>query len=113
VAVSDSSEPEACVRRAREGFRRHGARSLVLAKFVPGLGTAAPPLAGIVGMPLGRFLAWTGLGGLLWVGVFVGLGWALGDRLEHVTPPVPGLGEWRVEAGSAIAPNPAVPPAPG
>src|SRR5215217_1028830 len=45
-----SLEPTSCVRRTEEFFTRHGARSLVVAKFIPGLSTIAPPLAGIVGL---------------------------------------------------------------
>src|SRR5947209_14628312 len=49
-------EPDSCVRRTEGAFLRYGSRSLLLAKFVPGLNAAAAPLAGISGMRLGRFL---------------------------------------------------------
>src|SRR5262245_7301022 len=45
-----SLEPDSCVRRTHDTFSRHGVRSLLIAKFVPGLNTAAPPLAGMIGM---------------------------------------------------------------
>src|SRR4029079_486843 len=45
-----SLEPDSCVRRTHDVFVRHRARSLLVAKFVPGLSTVAPPLAGIFGM---------------------------------------------------------------
>jgi membrane protein DedA with SNARE-associated domain len=41
-------EPDTCVRRTENVFRTHGPHALVLAKFVPGLSTIAPPLAGVV-----------------------------------------------------------------
>src|SRR5206468_2581098 len=44
-----SLEPDSCVRRTELLFGRYGVRSLVVSKFVPGLSTAAPPLAGIFG----------------------------------------------------------------
>ena len=44
-----SLEPDSCVRRTEVLFSRHGAKSLVVAKFFPGYNTAAPPLAGIFG----------------------------------------------------------------
>lgn len=59
-------EPDSCVRRTEETFARHGARSLLFAKFVPGLNTAAPPLAGLFRMKLRRFLAFDALGALLY-----------------------------------------------
>jgi membrane protein DedA with SNARE-associated domain len=77
-------EPDSCVRRTEETFTRHGARSLLIAKFVPGLSTAAPPLAGVIGMRPARFLGFTALGGLLWVGTFVGLGFAFSGQLERI-----------------------------
>ena len=79
-----SLEPDSCVRRTEETFTRHGERSLLIAKFVPGFSTAAPPLAGMVRMPFLRFVAFTGLGGLIWAGAFIGLGWLFSHQLELV-----------------------------
>jgi membrane protein DedA with SNARE-associated domain len=77
-----SLEPDSCVRRTENAFTTHGARALLIAKFVPGLSTAAPPLAGVVRMRFLRFVVFTGLGGLVWAGVFVGLGWVFSYQLE-------------------------------
>lgn len=77
-----SFEPDSCVRRTEHAFMSHGARALLIAKFVPGLSTAAPPLAGVVRMPLLRFVVFTGLGGLVWAAAFVGLGWVFSHQLE-------------------------------
>jgi membrane protein DedA with SNARE-associated domain len=79
-----SLEPDSCVRRTEESFSRQGARSLLFAKFVPGYSTAAPPLAGIVRMRFARFVVFTGVGGLIWAGAFVGLGWLFSRQLELV-----------------------------
>jgi membrane protein DedA with SNARE-associated domain len=79
-----SLEPDSCVRRTEESFSRQGARSLLIAKFVPGYSTAAPPLAGIVGMGFVRFVVFTAAGGLIWAGVFVGLGWLFSSQLEKM-----------------------------
>src|SRR5258707_1192600 len=49
-----SLEPDSCVRNTQDMFARRGAWSLVFAKFVPGLSTLAPPLAGVTRMPFGR-----------------------------------------------------------
>jgi membrane protein DedA with SNARE-associated domain len=87
-----SLEPDSCVRRTEQAFGGHGARTLLVAKFVPGLSTAAPPLAGIVRMPVLRFVLFTALGGLIWVGVFVGLGYAFSDQLEQVAAYVSRMG---------------------
>ena len=52
-----SLAPDSCVRNTEDVFLRYGVRALIFAKFVPGLSTVAPPLAGIVGVSLPRFAA--------------------------------------------------------
>jgi membrane protein DedA with SNARE-associated domain len=69
-----SLEPDSCVRDTEGLFARRGIATLLVAKFVPGLSTVAPPLAGIIRMSLGRFALVDGLGALLWAAVFTGLG---------------------------------------
>ncbi len=81
-----SLDPESCVHRTKRIFARYGARSLLVAKFIPGLNTVGPPLAGILRMRFLRFLFFDGLGGLIWVGVFTLLGYQFGHEIEeHVT----------------------------
>jgi membrane protein DedA with SNARE-associated domain len=87
-------EPDSCVRRTQDAFGRYGARSLLFAKFVPGYNTAAPPLAGIVRMPLLEFLVFTGLGGVIWAGAFIGLGWVFSSQLELAASYAARLGGW-------------------
>lgn len=77
-------EPDSCVRRTENLFIRHGARSLLVAKFVPGLNTAAPSLAGVFRMPVRRFLLFDAAGGFLWVITITSLGLVLGNQLEHI-----------------------------
>jgi len=79
-----SLEPDSCVRRTEGLFAKQGARSLVFAKFVPGLGTVAPPLAGIFHMRLPRFLFFDLLGALLWSSVYVGLGFLFSGEIERI-----------------------------
>jgi membrane protein DedA with SNARE-associated domain len=74
-----SIEPDICVQRTENAFTRHGPRALVFAPFVPGLTTLAPPLAGLSGMRMRRFLLLDGTGDLLWASTFVGLGWLAGE----------------------------------
>lgn len=78
-----SLEPTSCVRRTEDFFARHGVRALIVAKFVPGLSTIAPPLAGIVGLSVLQYLLFNGVGTLLWVGTGIGLGIAFSDQLEE------------------------------
>ncbi len=87
-------EPDSCVRRTEEVFARHGARSLLVAKFVPGLGTAAPPLAGVFRMRLSRFLLFDTIGGVIWAGAFLVLGALLSEQLEGVARATAQVGSW-------------------
>jgi membrane protein DedA with SNARE-associated domain len=91
-----SLEPDSCVRRTQNIFSRHGARSLLVAKFIPGFSTIAPPLAGIVRMPLGHFLLFSGLGGVVWAGAFLALGWLFSHQLELVAGYAARTGGWTV-----------------
>ena len=77
-------EPDSCVRRTEDLFLRYGVRSLLIAKFVPGLNTVAPPLAGVVGVGVPRFVAYSAVAALLWAGAWGGLGYVAGDALQHV-----------------------------
>ncbi|MGI9102695.1 MAG: VTT domain-containing protein [Terriglobales bacterium] len=79
-----SLEPESCVRRTEDAFQNHGSRSLLLAKFIPGLNTAAPPMAGMTGMGLPRFLLFDSLGALLWAGSAALVGYIFSDQLERL-----------------------------
>lgn len=79
-----SLEPDSCIRNTENRFARSGPNALVVAKFVPGLSTAAPPLAGMFGMRLSRFLIFDGAGALLYNGLFVGLGYVFSQQLENV-----------------------------
>jgi membrane protein DedA with SNARE-associated domain len=74
-----SLEPDSCVQRTENAFTRYGARALLIAPFIPGLTTLAPPLAGMSGMRMRRFLALDGMGDLLWATTFVGIGWLAGE----------------------------------
>jgi membrane protein DedA with SNARE-associated domain len=89
-----SLEPDSCVRRTEGVFAKQGARSLLLAKFLPGLGTVAPPLAGIFHMRAPRFLLFDGLGSMLWAGTFLGLGYIFSGQIERIAEHLASLGGW-------------------
>ena len=80
-----SLAPDSCVRRTVDLFYRYGARSLLLAKLIPGLGTVATSLSGIFRIKLLRFFLYDGLGACLWAGLYLGLGYLFSDQIEEVT----------------------------
>lgn len=79
-----SLEPDSCVRRTEEFFVRHGMWSLVFAKFLPGLNTVMPALAGLFRVTLLRFALFNGLGALLWTAAFVAPGYMFGVQLAEL-----------------------------
>jgi membrane protein DedA with SNARE-associated domain len=79
-----SLEPDYCVRRTENTFARHGAKTLVIGKLVPGVSVLATPMAGVYGLSRSRFLLFDGLGILLWIGTFELLGYLFSDQLEDV-----------------------------
>jgi len=76
-------EPTSCVTRTETFFLAHGPQALMLAKFIPGLSTIAPPLAGIVGLRAALFILYDGLGAVLWAGSSVWIGYVFSDQLEQ------------------------------
>jgi membrane protein DedA with SNARE-associated domain/rhodanese-related sulfurtransferase len=78
-----SMEPTICVRRTQDSFGRRRGVTLMFAKFVPGLATLAPPVAGENGMDLPAFLFFDGIGAALWVGALLVLGRLFGDALKR------------------------------
>jgi membrane protein DedA with SNARE-associated domain len=89
-----SLEPDSCVRKTEGLFAQQGSRSLLFAKFLPGLGTAAPPLAGIFRMKLHKFILYDGLGAMLWSGTFLTLGYVFSGQIEDIAAHAATLGSW-------------------
>ncbi len=87
-----SLEPDSCARRTQNLFTRHGMRGLVVAKFIPGLSTLAPPMAGISGVSTPRFLFFDGLSSVLHSGFFILVGVLFSQQLEKVINALAGLG---------------------
>jgi membrane protein DedA with SNARE-associated domain/rhodanese-related sulfurtransferase len=69
-----SLSPDSCVRQTQTQFERWGSVALVAAKFIPGLSTVAPPLAGAMRYGWLRFTLLNSLGILIWAGLAIGAG---------------------------------------
>ena len=69
-----SLSPDSCVRQTESVFERRGVATLVIAKFVPGLATVAPPVAGALGLKPSSFLIFNGAGSALYSGTGIILG---------------------------------------
>ena len=78
-----SLEPDSCVRQTENAFLKYGLKTLLFAKFVPGLNAVAAPLAGDSGVALARFLAIDSLGIVTWSGAYIGVGYIFSDQVEE------------------------------
>ena len=72
------------VERTREFYSRHGARTIVIARFVPIIRTFAPVVAGVGQMKYRRFLSYNVFGGVGWVLSMTSAGYILGRTVPDI-----------------------------
>lgn len=80
-----SLEPETCVRRSSDLISRHGNRTLLFAKFIPGISTFAVPVTANSGGSFASFFLYDFLGCVLYVGSYLVLGRIVGDRIDKLS----------------------------
>jgi membrane protein DedA with SNARE-associated domain/rhodanese-related sulfurtransferase len=93
-----SLSPDSCVRQTEFRFERWGRLTLVLSKFIPGLSTIAPPLAGAMRLGWPSFLLLNSLGVVIWAGVAIGAGMAFHAQINEFIVRLEGLGTLAAEA---------------
>lgn len=96
VLCKISLSPDSCVRDTELRFERWELKSLLIAKFIPGFSTVAPPLAGAGGRSTIAFLIYDGIGALLWAGTGVAAGRAFHHAIDRVFIALENLGWWAV-----------------
>jgi len=100
-----SLSPDSCVRQTESIFARWGARSLAVAKFIPGFASVATSMAGVVRLPVWRFVLFDAIGAALWSGVAIGLGFAFSGAINQVLEVFQTLGRiglWIIAGGFVI-----------
>lgn len=100
-----SLEPDTCVKTTTRTFDRWGPATLLVAKFIPGLSTVTPPLAGSAQLPLMRFILFDSGGTLIWAGSSLTVGYLLRHKVEQVAELLSnfGVGLLAVAASSLAA----------
>jgi membrane protein DedA with SNARE-associated domain/rhodanese-related sulfurtransferase len=69
-----SLSPDTCVRQTDDLVARHGLPLLVVAKFIPAVSAVAIPTVAAMGVSWRRFIAFDGMGAVLWTGAYIGGG---------------------------------------
>lgn len=90
-----SFNPEQCIFSSAESFYRRGPQTLLFAKFIPGLGMVAAPLAGSLNMRLPRFLRLMAAGEVLYCVTWLAAGYAFSPLVRQIAL-------WMESAGHAV-----------
>lgn len=96
-----SLNPESCILRSADSFYRRGRTLLVIAKFIPGINTMAPPLAGCMRMRVGQFLRLDLAGAALYILAYFTVGFVFSDALAAITRGYQTFG--RLVGGAVVA----------
>jgi membrane protein DedA with SNARE-associated domain/rhodanese-related sulfurtransferase len=89
-----SLSPDSCVGETRKVYGRLGAKSLIFAKYVPGLAAVATTLAGESRINVVRFIIYDGIGAALWAAGAVALGAIFHDAVDSVLLTLEQLGNY-------------------
>lgn len=72
------------LKKSQEFFEKYGAKTLVIARFVPVVRTFAPTLAGVGKMKYYKFLTFSLIGSMLWSVGLTLLGYFLGSKIPNI-----------------------------
>src|SRR4051812_17320080 len=79
-----SLEPDSCVKQTENIFTRWGPPSLLVAKYIPGFSTVAPPLAGTMHVGFCRFIAYSAVAAMLWAALPILAGFFFRKEVERL-----------------------------
>lgn len=89
-----SLSPDTCVRQTETYFERWGLPSLLVAKFIPGFSTVAPPMAGAIRSSRAAFLLFDTGGAALWAGSGIAAGMLFHRAIDRALEKLASVGTW-------------------
>jgi membrane protein DedA with SNARE-associated domain len=89
-----SLSPDTCVRQTETYFERWGLPSLLVAKFIPGFSTVAPPMAGATKSSRAAFLLSDAGGAVLWAGAGIAAGMLFHRAIDRALERLASVGAW-------------------
>jgi membrane protein DedA with SNARE-associated domain/rhodanese-related sulfurtransferase len=87
-----SLSPDRCVTDAERVFARFGLKALLVTRFFPGLAAIAPSLAGLSGYRRAPFIVFDALGGAIWSGAALAVGYVFHAEVERALAALQRLG---------------------
>jgi membrane protein DedA with SNARE-associated domain len=97
-----SLEPDSCVKQTENIFVRWGPPSLLVAKYIPGFSTVAPPLAGTMHVRFSRFIAYSAVAAALWAVVPVAAGFFFRREIEMLLARIETMGAGALALAAGI-----------
>ena len=82
------------VDKSEDWFRKHSSKAVLFGRLVPAVRTLISVPAGVARMAIPKFLLYSTIGSLIWMGGLAAVGYALGDQYERVARYM-GAGEQR------------------
>lgn len=70
--------------RAKAFYEKHGGKTIIFARYMPIIRTFVPAIAGVGEMPYARFAFFNIIGGVVWVGSMLGIGYFLGRSIPNI-----------------------------
>jgi membrane protein DedA with SNARE-associated domain len=70
--------------KVRRFFDQHGAKTVVIGRFIAGLQTMVALMAGVTRMPWRKFVFWNVLGAIAWAAAVSGVGYAAGSSARLI-----------------------------
>lgn len=75
---------EKTILKTNQLFHKYGSLMLIISYFIPGVRHVAAYLAGITRFSFKRFALFAYIGSFVWVIIFLGIGYHLGENWEHI-----------------------------